>query len=392
MMRLFSTFIGLGVTGAVVPAVVPTMAHVLDAPLTAVLRAVPGLFGGLFLGVALAPLVAERIGTEWTVRAGAAVQATALVSLATAPTVSVWVVGAVVAGLGFGMTESAGTGLAKQWAQAASTSLTSLTVATAAAAAITPLAVVAADDHFTRYVLAAAAIPHLLAFAAPAPAPTTAPVASPSPSPLTRRTVTAEPHRRMSSATRWSAVALFCYVGAETVLSGWSASLTATSLDLSASTAAAGTSAFWVLLMTGRLTATWALSAGVPPSTVLTLSQAGACASLGAAVLLAGSQVPQTASTGTAVILMGPCYALLLSRGLDTVADTRATTTAATLVAAGALGGTVWASALASEPGGSQQLAVTAAACAALIASLVAAHMARRHLQTHTRPQGLRHR
>lgn len=366
---LYLAFVGLGTTGAVVPAAIPALAQLSGVPTALLLPAVPTLFAGLFVGVAVSPAVAHRTGTRRTVAAGALLQALALWTLAAAGAVGgagVVIAAAGVAGIGFGTVEAGGTALTRVLRASTSGTLTGLTAVTALTAAGTPLALVAAGPDGVGLVLGAVTVPHLLAAAAllrSSDAP---------PAPLVARSADG-----LTRTTRWTAIALFCYVGAETLLSGWSAALTQAALGLSAQTAAVGTSAFWILLATGRLLALAATRRGAEPRTVLAVCQIGSATSLAAGVattaVLPGAVVVPAILVGSSVALMGPCYALLLGRGVDAANERSASSTAAALVAAGALGGAVWAAAVAGTPAPLQLVTVALAACLAMTASRLAA-------------------
>lgn len=362
MAGLYLTFVGLGATGAVIPAALPTMAQIVGVPTAALLPAVPVLFAGLFVGVAVAPVVVCRVGAGRTVAAGALLQALSLAGLAAAATTGVVITASAIAGVGFGIAESGGTALTRTLTASTSRTLTGLTAASAAAAACTPLAVVATGPDTVALVLCSVAVPPVLAavtLGRPGQAPPLRPAAGPTTRPPT--------------PTRWVAVALFCYVGAETVLAGWSAALAQTSFELSPGTAALGTSAFWVLLMTGRLVAAAAIRGGAAPGPVLTACQLGAAASLAAGSVTAtvwpATTVLSATFVGVSVVLMGPCYALLLSTGIDAVGTMSTGTKASGLVAAGALGGAAWAAAVASTTTPLNAITVTVAACLGMAAS-----------------------
>lgn len=367
---LYLAFAGLGATGAVVPAAIPSTAQSLGVPTVALLPAVPALFAGLLVGVVVAPWAAGRFGTGRTVAVAASLQALSLVGLAAAGATVVFVAASGVAGVGFGIAESGGTALTRLLRRTTSRTLTGLTATTAAAAACTPLAmVVAAGPDATGLVLAAAALPHLLAAAT---------LGRSNDRPLTPPAARAT--SRLPPATRWASVALFCYVGAESLLSGWSAALAQTSYDLPSERAAVATSAFWVLLMIGRLAAVTVTRANVSPRAVMAVCQIGAATGLAAGAVTAAALPRATVLyatwMGVSVVLLGPCYAVLLGQGVDTVAVSSAGVAAAKLVAAGALGGAVWTAAVASTPTHVHAVTVAAAAALGMSASRLAARAA----------------
>jgi len=248
------------------------MAQLFDVPTGLLLRAVPVLFAGLFAGVVLAPLTIARLDGERAVAVGALLQAAALLAMASSARPAGFLAGAAATGVGFGLTEAAATSLTNRLRATSSRALTGLTAVTAAAAALTPVAVVVAGEDLSRAVLALAAVPHLLAATVLGRDGAKRP-----------RAVTARTGEARDARVGWLAAALFCYVGAETVVSGWSASLAQGLLDLSPATAALGTSAFWVLLMLGRLASSVALDRGLQPASLLLLCQLGAASCLAGA-------------------------------------------------------------------------------------------------------------
>ncbi len=326
--------------------------------------AVPALFTGLFLGVALSPALARHRGPGPTAL-GAGVQALSLALLAGAPTPVTAVLAATAAGVGFGLTEAGGAALARAASPGgASRSLLPLTAATATAAAATPLLLLAGGTASVRPTLVAVAVVHLLAAAVLASTAGT-----------TGGPLLAAPRRGRTRGSPWPAVALFCYVGAETVLAGWSAVIPREVLALSPTAAATGTSLFWVMLLTGRVAGTAALTRGVPPRTVLVLCQVGAAITLAGSAATAGtSPVAAVVLLGAAAGLMGPCYALLLGTGLETVPAAAAPRRSATLITVGALGGATWTFLVTSTGQAPAWLAGSAAAATIMSAAAAARH------------------
>lgn len=363
---LHLAFAGLGTTGAAIPAALPTLAEIANVPTTALLPAVPLLFTGLFAGVLVAPRIADALGSWRAVAVAALLQAVALLVLAAAGTTGVVLGAAAAAGAGFGVAESGATAAVRQLRTTASGTLAGLTAATAATATCVPLAVAVARPAHLGLVLAAAALPHLVAAAV---------LGTLRDSATSRRAP--RPTHRIPHPTRGVAVALFCYVGAETLLSGYSAALPQASFGLSSERAALGTAAFWALLMIGRLTAAAAIRRGAAPRTVLAVCQLGAAASAAAGAVTAGCFPDARALfallVGICVTLMGPCYALLVGHGIDTVPRSSVGTTTATLVAAGAVGGVAWTVVVIGAHPHAPATTVILAACIAMTVSSVAA-------------------
>lgn len=325
---LFLAFAGMGSTASLIPASLPTLAADLGLPTADVLGAIPGLFAGLLCGVLLAPILVRATSAALSVRSGALGQLLGLLVILFAPGPGFIVAGAVIAGIGFGLVEASGTVLARQYAAADLTRLLSLLLATSAIAAATgPLLVVAAGAFgIGRFVLGIAVLVHLAAAIVVSPAPASA-VAPPA------RARAVAPHLIPL------AIGLFCYVGVETVLAGWSAVTIERELGATASIAALGTSAFWVLMTAGRLLGARALRRFPAPGMVLVCVSAIAVSLVAAVLLSPLSVVAGLSALGIAVLFCGPCYGLFIGTAVGAVQDSIAPTVTASLIATGALGG-----------------------------------------------------
>jgi len=324
-------FAGLGVSGASVPASLPAMADVLEVSEDDLLDAVPLLFAGLLAGVLIAPRLARGLPLALVVAAGALVQAASLGTAALAPGVAAFLLASAVIGFGFGVVESSGVALARALAPGApERSLVALTACVAILAGATPIlvAVLAARDA-TRTALAVLVVPHLLGAIALAVAPRPGPAAVPAGAALAE-----------VRAVLPVAAALFCYVGAESVLAGWSATLPRRLLEIGGASAALGTSAFWMLLTLGRGLGLLALTRGQDPARLALRCLATAALLLGVGAAVASFAPAATlAAAGLAVVACGPCYGLLIGLGVQAAATTAVSRVSATLIAAGALGG-----------------------------------------------------
>ncbi len=308
------------------------MAAELGVPTSQILPAVPLLFAGLLAGVVVSSLLATHIVVVRVVALGAAGQALALLVAAAAPSPIVFMGSSALLGIGFGVVESSGAALARVEAPGEDARLlAALTAWVAATAAVAPLLIVALSAAgAARLAVAFLAVPHLAAVGW-----------------LNRRERT--PGASMSAKPPptadlgrlvWPAAALFCYVGAESILAGWSAELPHRRLHLTAATAAFGTSAFWLLLTVGRLLARVSLQRGADPLTLARRSLMAVAAFLLLASALTGPAPGLgLAVTALAVIACGPCYAQMISAGLQTLDARHASAASARLVAAGALGG-----------------------------------------------------
>ncbi len=321
-------FAGMGVTAAVIPASLPSRAAELGVSSEGLAAAIPALFGGLLIGVLLTPLLVRQSSSAAVVRIGAFIQFAGLGLAALALAAPVLVAAAGIAGSGFGMVEASGTIAARRLASTGLARLLArLTAAVAVMAAAAPLLIVAAAPlRLERAVLAAGALLQL-AVAVLLRSPREQDL-MPAPAPLRPALIP-------------FAVALFCYVGTESLLSGWSAIIVQHAIGAAPTIAAVGTSAFWVLMFAGRRLAARLLPDR--PSRIIPIAALAAISVLlvGAALADGGSSIAGLALMAVAVLVCGPSYALLVGSGLHGVEDQRVPGTTATLIAAGATGGTV---------------------------------------------------
>ncbi len=321
-------FAGLGITAAVFPATVPLLAAMAGARVDTFLPAVPTLFGGLLAGVVATAFV-RPAWTHVALAVGGLLQALGLLGFALVPGPLGFSAMAAVAGLGFGLVEAAASTIARRVAgQGTTTLLTHLTVLVAASAALTPL-LVAVVDIPVRLLAGLALVPAgvtALALRLPRGAPTAS-----------------EGGRRWSllpAVVVPAALCLFAYVGAESVLSGWSSVLTQRLVGLDESRAAWGTTAFWTLMGLGRLLSWFLLRAGV--SRLIVIGGALVGGSVAAAVAAVLPEGPRGLLLVALVcVAIAPSYAFLLGSALERLPDASAARVTGPLVAVGSLGGTV---------------------------------------------------
>lgn len=337
---LFVAFGGMGATASLVPAVLPLLAAQLGVPARLVLAAAPALFFGLLVGVLSSAVAGRLAGVAGTVRVGALVQFIGLAVLAVA--VSPWMVflAAVVSGFGFGLVEAGGTSLAWEIAgQAVARILALLTATVAVVAAAAPLVVVAVGAAGFRFVLAAAALAQLAAVLL---VPAGRGRAGGGRAVRGRAVADVPPVSRCTTAQLVPiAIALFCYVGIESTLSGLSATTLQASLETSAALAALGTSAFWLLMTAGRMAGAAVLARGGRASGLAIGSLAVIA---GLLLVAAAASVPPTVRVvllAVAVLFCGPCYALLVGTASERMTARGSGTAVAGLIAVGAVGGTV---------------------------------------------------
>lgn len=326
----------MGATASSIPALLPTARSLLGE---AALTAAPLLFLGLLFGVGLSATMGARTSAARVVAAGGVIQGAGLTLAAVSWSPAPFLVGAAVAGLGFGLTESALGVVAKSVARSVAASstartITSLTTTLAIVACASPLIIGGYGllAPGTLVFLLAPAVVNVAAAAA---------VAS-----LDARPRTPDPGRGSGRVASVSlvvlATALFVYVGVESAVSGWSAAITAELLRADAAWSATGTSAFWALMALGRVVGGFALRRGATPRLVLAAGAAVAAVALLAAAIARESSPSLTlAGIAVAIIAFAPTYGLVLASALDAADAASAQRVSAVVVAAGAAGGAI---------------------------------------------------
>jgi hypothetical protein len=337
---LFTAFAGMGGTASVIPAIIPLAAHNSNSPVAEYLGAVPALFFGLMTGVLLSSLLLRAITPSATLSAGSLLQAAALIAVALAPDGTSFGIAAAAAGIGFGLSEASGSVLARVVAGEGTTGLLSaLTGTVALVAALGPLLIVAGlTGASTVPLLTAVALGHIttaVLFLFVPKAGSGPPAAD---SPLD---TAGSSSKALFFLLAPVSAALFLYVGVETVFAGWSAVIPTEALALDPTAAAAGTSAFWVLMATGRYAAWFVLKSSVTPSAVLASTCTIALTGFAVAgVLRQDHPVAALVATGVAIACLGPMYSLVLGIALTRVTVQDAKKAVGLLVACGAAGGT----------------------------------------------------
>lgn len=366
-LRLHLAFAGLGVTAAAFPAILPTavVAHG-DAALAA-----PGtLFAGLLVGVLLSGLLARSGRLARTLALGAALQAAGLLAATTAATAGLFVAAAAISGVGFGITEAAGSASARTVSRNAAHALTGLTTSVAAAAALAPLLVLGgAQVGATGAVLVVFATVNAAACVAAATAGRAF-----DEQPARRGTAT---HARFGAAWVGFAIALALYVGIESLLAGWSSAIPFALLSADPAWAALGTSAFWACMALGRAGALTAARRGASSRDILTVAGAGSAAMLVIAALTAAAYpVLSVSAVAATVVLLAPTYGQVLGLALERTGAARAVAVTGSLVACGAAGGALVPLAVlatGSVPGDPSTFVIGAVLCAGWLAAVLVA-------------------
>lgn len=313
----------MGAAAALVPAFIPASSLRFGLTDYSLLAAVPLLFGGLFTGVCMAPLAGLKLRFDSVIRLGAAILAIGLVGIFISLEPQVFLFAAATLGFGFGLLEVSIIAAVKRFAKDAARDLTKLNLAFALSAMVAPLVLLLELNMFqSAYLL-----------------PTVATMALGASALLTQMQ---GPQGRLGLARvprLWPLlVAATAYVGAESVLAGWSSTLTGSLLDLSAEHAAIGASGFWALIALGR-----SASLAITPRFMSTPTSLSLWAGLGGLALILAAVFQQEILTlalfAFAVFAAGPIYGLLIGRVLELVQPADASGTTAAIIVVGAAGG-----------------------------------------------------
>lgn len=350
--RLLLIFGAMGASAALVPAMLPLAASRLGILDFSLLSAVPLMFGGLFTGVLLAPILSLWLRLQLMIQFATVALSAGLFGLFFASSAQLFLIASAVLGLGFGVLEVSITAAFKAAGNAGAKQLTKLNLLFAASAMTAPVLLYAESSLLgSNLVLALVAAVALVLI-------------------LGLGTIQASPGRaRLGSSVRlWPLLlAAIFYVGAESILAGWSSTFVAELIMLDPAQAALGASGFWALIALGR----W-LSLLVTPRFISARFAPSFWSLLGAIALFTATLLPLTSWTlglfALATVAAGPIYALLISLVLERTAADAASVTTALVILLGAAGGFLLPAAVQLDPGITQ--AALVAGSALFIASI----------------------
>lgn len=327
--QLGLTFGVLGAAASLVPASIPQVAQTLGLDQGSLLVAVPLMFAGLFLGVALTPVLVRLVSPTQLARVGFTLLAVTLALLPLSTSAIAFSALALILGLGFGTLEVIATSEARKLKEDTSQKLTNLNAVFALSALTAPLlllvSMLVVGTAIIFFVVAAVALGLTAVYQ----------------SNLEKLTGPKLAQKQHSSNVIFLMVAALAFVGAESVMAGWSASAVNQLTELDANSAAIGSSAFWGLLALGRL-----VSGRLSPEVIsnraalIVWPTAAALALLGAAVMwpyLSGFGL--LVAFSIAALAAGPCYALIIGQALDATDLEDSVTVTSTIVLVGAAGG-----------------------------------------------------
>jgi FHS family glucose/mannose:H+ symporter-like MFS transporter len=328
--QLSAVFALMGAASASLPATIPMRAHQLGIELGRLMPGIPALFLGLFLGIAMTPIISRSMTTTNHVRFGIALQSIGVLGIGFLNSQQLFILSSLVIGLGFGQLEVLITSIARVESENVGNLLTRLGIYLAASAFLTPIAIIASDLLGASIVIniLIALISLYLFFAF--------------------RTEHIHPHGKSFLVIKIAnkkvyllILATTFYVGAETILAGWSAVLFSENISQNLTSAPLGTSIFWVGMTLGRVVGT------IASSKKLSARSASIIWSLSLSfALIVLSQISETAPRATfllilviAIFFAGPCYGFIIGQAVSQYEESLAVKSSTLFVLIGSLGG-----------------------------------------------------
>ena len=374
--QLGAVFALMGAATASLPATIPMRANQLGISTEQLMPAVPALFFGLFVGIALTPFISKTLTTTNHVRISIAMQTLGVLGIGVLNSQQLFIASSLVIGFGFGQLEVLITSIARVESAQLGNLLTRLGIYLASSAFLTPIAIIGLDlleaSHFINIGIAVTSVYVSGVF----------------------KTEQIYPQSKnflvLKLANRKVYLLLLTtafYVGAETILAGWSAVLFSENISRNLVSAPLGTSIFWAGMTLGRVVGTYASSKNFSTKASAILWSSGLSLSL---ALL--SQMNDGSSRSAFLFLMvlaiffaGPCYGFILGLAVSLYEEALAIKSATLFVLIGALGG-VLIPALAQLFLGSETKDVTLGAAVAAALSTVFLTMSFREKES-TAPQ-----
>lgn len=328
--QLGAVFALMGAASASLPATIPLRANQLGISTDQLMPAVPGLFFGLFLGIAITPFISKTLTTTNHVRISIALQTLGVLGIGVLNSQQLFIASSLVIGLGFGQLEVLITSIARVDSAQVGNLLTRLGIYLAACAFITPITIIGFDLlEASRYINISIAVVSIYVC-------------------IIFKTEQIYPQSKnflvLKLANRKVYLLLLTtafYVGAETILAGWSAVLFSENISQNLVSAPLGTSIFWAGMTLGRVVGTFVSSKNFSTKTTAILWSSGLFISL---ALL--SQINQGGSRSAflvflviAIFFAGPCYGFIIGLAVILYEETLAIKSATLFVLIGALGG-----------------------------------------------------
>ena len=328
--QLGAVFAVMGAASAALPATIPMRANQLGIPLTQLMPSIPTLFFGLALGIAFTPLISKVLSTSNHVRNSIALQTIGVLGIGFLDTQRLFIASALIIGFGFGQLEVLITSIARVQTEHVGNLLTRLGIYLASAAFLTPIAIIGLDligaSKVIYLMIASVSLYLVISFK-------TGQIYTESKNLLVLKLANVKVYLLV--------LAITFYVGAETILAGWSAVLFSENISDNLVSAPLGTSIFWAGMTLGRVVGTFVSSKNFSAKATATLWSLGLSISL-----LFLSRITQEASQAafllilvTAIFFAGPCYGFIIGLAVSIYEQSLAIKSAAFFVLIGSFGG-----------------------------------------------------
>ena len=323
--RSLAIFGSLGAAASIVPSLIPKTAGDIGVGAYELLPAVPLLFWGLFLGVLIGPRLAQAKGPQVIVQIASTALAAGLIGVTGATSVPVFLIGGLIVGFGFGVIEVLVTAQVRIDGGDAARSLTQLNIAFALGAVLCPVALAV-----TMRLLQTDAIGYLAALLMLLSG--------------IRFRATRQAHATVLAKLETKSLRLFLlacalYVGAESILAGWTATIFSELEITSVELAPIGTTIFWGMLVLGRIFSLYLTPRYVSPRGALILWPSLSAAGLGTTLAFVGSAQMAAAGLAIASFAAGPIYGFLIAKGLEVASVESSAKATRLLILAGSVGG-----------------------------------------------------
>ena len=322
----------MGASSSILPATIPIRATEMDVQVVQLLTAVPLLFFGLFIGILLTPIISNQMKALTHLRLALSLQGAGVLGIGLANVINVYWFSAIILGFGFGQLEVLITSAIRRSYQNITKTLTKFGAYLSLSAFFTPLLVIA--SNYINFLIVIFISVAITSFAVAITINVVDAQESSLPTKLLRIGKRAGFGLCLASAS---------FVGAETILSGWSAVYFAQYFPSITESAPLGTSMFWLFLTLGRFAGVKFQSFSKYPQYTLQIFS-----TLFAIILLILFILNNQLNGYSFVIIMslaiffaGPCYGLIIGNAVSLYDKKLSTKVASIYIVVGAAGGTV---------------------------------------------------
>lgn len=354
-------FAVMGGASAALPATIPLRANQLGVPITQLMPSIPTLFLGLALGIAFTPLISKVLNTSNHVRSSIALQTIGVMGIGFLDSQRLFITSALIIGFGFGQLEVLITSIARNQTEEIGNLLTKLGIYLALSAFLTPIAIIGLDllgaSKAIYLMIASVSLYSVISF-------------------HTRQIHTESKNLLVLELANTKVyllvLAITFYVGAETILAGWSAVLFSENISDNLVSAPLGTSIFWASMTLGRVVGTFVSSKNFSHKVGATFWSLGLSVSLLflSSTTQGASQMVFLVILVCAIFFAGPCYGFLIGLAVGIYEQSLAIKSAAFFVLIGSFGGVLVPSLAQFTLGSDSRGVVLGAAIAATLSTL----------------------